>query len=76
MKGPEQSAPEFAIDSNEPRAFRLPPVRFLLPAVLAAAYFWLLFLSTLFHIGRLGPDYNAVGTDWMVFHGAYPDEFR
>ncbi len=70
MNGSEKSAPEFAVDSNRACAFRLPPARFLLPAGLAAAYFWLLFVSTLFHIGRLGPDYNAVGTDWMVFHGA------
>jgi len=47
----------------------VPPI-ILAFAGLISLYEWAVFLSTFSHPGLLGIDYNAVGTDWMVFHGA------
>jgi len=37
---------------------------------LAALYGWALFVSTFVKPGSIGPNFNAPGTDWMVFHAA------
>ena len=37
---------------------------------LAALYAWALFVSTFVKPGSIGPNFNAPGTDWMVFHAA------
>lgn len=39
-------------------------------AVIAAAYYWLVYASTFFAPGTIGLNFDAVGTDFMVFHGA------
>jgi hypothetical protein len=46
------------------------PLIILTFAGLVSAYEWAVFISTFSHPGMLGIDYNAVGTDWMVFHGS------
>jgi len=39
-------------------------------AALAAIYEWLVFATTFVRPGLIGINYNAVGSDWIVFHGA------
>jgi hypothetical protein len=39
-------------------------------AAAVSLYEWLVFFTTFNHPGLIGLDYIAVGTDWMVFHGA------
>lgn len=39
-------------------------------AALAAVYAWLVFAVTFVRSGAIGLNFNAVGADWMVFHGA------
>jgi alpha-1,2-mannosyltransferase len=48
---------------------------FAAPAAAAAAYGWLVFAATFAHPGAIGPNYNADGTDWMVYHGAVQSYF-
>ena len=50
-----------------PNSFR---VMILILAALASAYAWAVFATTFTHPGKIGIDYNAPGSDWMVFHGA------
>jgi hypothetical protein len=45
-------------------------VLILVLAALASVYAWAVFATTFTHPGSIGIDYNAPGSDWMVFHGA------
>jgi len=47
-----------------------PPLPIAITAGIAAAYGWALFAATFRYPGAIGIDYNAPGTDWMVFYGA------
>jgi hypothetical protein len=47
-----------------------PPRILLIAAVLMALYQWLVLITTIPYPGRIGLDYNTLGTDWMVFYGA------
>ena len=47
-----------------------PPAVVLIPALLMAFYVWLNLLTTIPYPGKIGIDYNTLGTDWMVFYGA------
>ena len=42
----------------------------LVPGMVAAVYGWAVFVSTYGHPGVIGPDYIALGTDWMVMFEA------
>jgi len=47
-----------------------PPAVVLIPALLMAFYAWLNLFTTIPYPGKIGIDYNTLGTDWMVFYGA------
>jgi alpha-1,2-mannosyltransferase len=47
-----------------------PPIPIAVSAGVAAAYAWAVFAATFRYPGAIGIDYNAPGTDWMVFYGA------
>ena len=47
-----------------------PPAAVLIPGLLVALYAWVILLTTIPYPGKIGLDYNTVGTDWMVFYGA------
>jgi alpha-1,2-mannosyltransferase len=47
-----------------------PPAVVLIPSLLMAFYVWLNLLTTIPYPGKIGLDYNTLGTDWMVFYGA------
>jgi len=47
-----------------------PPAAVLVPALLIALYAWVILLTTIPYPGKIGLDYNTLGTDWMVFYGA------
>ena len=47
-----------------------PPLSIAITAGVAAAYAWAVFAATFRYPGAIGIDYNAPGTDWMVFYGA------
>jgi alpha-1,2-mannosyltransferase len=47
-----------------------PPAAVLVPGLLIALYAWLILLTTIPYPGKIGLDYNTLGTDWMVFYGA------
>ena len=47
-----------------------PPAVVLIPASLMAFYAWLNLFTTIPYPGKIGIDYNTLGTDWMVFYGA------
>lgn len=47
-----------------------PPAVVLIPALAMSLYAWLVLLTTIPYPGRIGLDYNTLGTDWMVFYGA------
>ncbi len=55
---------------------RVPMSRAIIPTIisvfagLTSVYEWAVFCSTFSHPGTIGLNYNAVGTDWMVFHGS------
>jgi hypothetical protein len=40
------------------------------PALFASLYAWIVVAATWRHPGAIGLNYNALGTDWMVFYGA------
>ena len=40
------------------------------PGLLVALYAWVILLTTIPYPGKIGLDYNTLGTDWMVFYGA------
>ncbi len=44
-------------------------------ALLTSAYCWLVVFTTPSYPGAIGVNYNTVGTDWMVFHGAAQSYF-
>ncbi len=47
------------------------PVSLIIAAAGAGSlYGWLIFATTFVRPGLIGVDYNAVGSDWMVFHAA------
>lgn len=47
-----------------------PPLVHLLVAAAAALYAWAVVVATIFRLGTIGLDYDAPGTDYMVFHTA------
>ena len=47
-----------------------PPAVVLIPGLLMALYAWLNLFTTIPYPGKIGIDYNTLGTDWMVFYGA------
>jgi hypothetical protein len=47
-----------------------PPAVVLIPGLLMAFYVWLNLLTTIPYPGKIGLDYNTLGTDWMVFYSA------
>jgi hypothetical protein len=47
-----------------------PPAVVLGPGLLMSFYVWLNLLTTIPYPGKIGLDYNTLGTDWMVFYGA------
>ncbi len=46
------------------------PAAVLIPSLFIALYAWVLLLTTIPYPGKIGLDYNTLGTDWMVFYGA------
>ena len=46
------------------------PLAYLLLGSVAAVYAWAVVVLTYNHPGTIGPNYNAPGTDYMVFHTA------
>ena len=61
---------EHARDALPPeKAAQAPPAAVIL-AMLGSLYAWALFLSTFRHPGSIGWDFNAPGTDDMVFYAA------
>ena len=47
-----------------------PPAAVLIPGLLVALYAWTILFTTIPYPGKIGLDYNTLGTDWMVFYGA------
>ena len=47
-----------------------PPAVVLIPALAMSFYVWLVLVTTIPYPGKIGLDYNTLGTDWMVFYGA------
>lgn len=65
------TAPSRALDAAADCRRLLQPPRIVLVAALAASLYVLAILVTTVHYpGAIGLDYNALGTDWMVFYGA------
>jgi hypothetical protein len=56
--------------SFEPGHALRPPAVVLVPGLLMSFYVWLNLLTTIPYPGKIGLDYNTLGTDWMVFYGA------
>jgi hypothetical protein len=56
--------------SFEPGDALRPPAVVLVPGLLMSFYVWLNLLTTIPYPGKIGLDYNTLGTDWMVFYGA------
>jgi hypothetical protein len=42
----------------------------LIPSLALSFYVWLVLVTTIPYPGKIGLDYNTLGTDWMVFYGA------
>ena len=57
-------------DNFEPRGVLRPPAAVLIPGLALAFYVWLVLVTTIPYPGKIGLDYNTLGTDWMVFYGA------
>ena len=47
-----------------------PPAAILIPSLALSFYVWLVLATTIPYPGKIGRDYNTLGTDWMVFYGA------
>jgi hypothetical protein len=47
-----------------------PPAVVLIPSLALSFYVWLVLATTIPYPGKIGIDYNTLGTDWMVFYGA------
>jgi hypothetical protein len=47
-----------------------PVILILAAAAVAALYEWAVFATTFVRPGMIGPNFTAVGADWMVYHGA------
>ena len=47
-----------------------PPAVVLIPGLVMSFYVWLVLVTTIPYPGKIGLDYNTLGTDWMVFYGA------
>ena len=54
----------------EQQAVLRPPAVVLIPALAMSFYVWLVLVTTIPYPGKIGLDYNTLGTDWMVFYGA------
>jgi alpha-1,2-mannosyltransferase len=60
-----------SVSSPGPRSAPLrPPLVHLLLGAVASAYAWIVVITTVSHPGAIGINYNAPGTDYMVFHTA------
>ena len=57
-------------DDFRQRDLLSPPAVVLIPGLLMAFYAWLNLFTTIPYPGKIGIDYNTLGTDWMVFYGA------
>jgi alpha-1,2-mannosyltransferase len=47
-----------------------PPAVVLVAGLATSFYVWLVLVTTIAYPGKIGLDYNTLGTDWMVFYGA------
>lgn len=47
-----------------------PPLVIFIAGLATSFYVWLVLATTIPYPGRIGLDYNTLGTDWMVFYGA------
>jgi alpha-1,2-mannosyltransferase len=47
-----------------------PPAVILIAGLGASFYVWVILVTTIPYPGKIGLDYNTLGTDWMVFYGA------
>lgn len=56
--------------SFEQRNALYPPAVVLIPSLALSFYVWLVLVTTIPYPGKIGLDYNTLGTDWMVFYGA------
>jgi len=56
--------------SFEQRYALYPPAVVLIPSLALSFYVWLVLVTTIPYPGKIGLDYNTLGTDWMVFYGA------
>jgi alpha-1,2-mannosyltransferase len=56
--------------SFEQRGALHPPAVVLIPSLVMSLYVWLILVTTIPYPGKIGLDYNTLGTDWMVFYGA------
>ena len=57
-------------DDFQQRDVLRPPAVVLIPGLVMAFYVWLVLVTTIPYPGKIGLDYNTLGTDWMVFYGA------
>jgi len=47
-----------------------PPAVVLIAGLVTSFYVWVVLVTTIPYPGKIGLDYNTLGTDWMVFYGA------
>jgi alpha-1,2-mannosyltransferase len=52
------------------RGLLQPPVIVLIAGLATSFYVWLVLVTTIPYPGKIGLNYNTLGTDWMVFYGA------
>jgi hypothetical protein len=57
-------------DIGTVRPIPRPPRLLLIAALLMSLYQGLVLVTTIPYPGKIGLDYNTLGTDWMVFYGA------
>ncbi|MBR0797794.1 DUF2029 domain-containing protein [Bradyrhizobium jicamae] len=55
---------------NETQGTPRPPIGLLILGLAISFYLWVLLVTTIPYPGRIGLNYNTLGTDWMVFYGA------
>ncbi|WP_082070282.1 glycosyltransferase family 87 protein [Bradyrhizobium sp. LTSP885] len=62
------SSADAAIDDRQ--GLLRPPAAVLIVGLVMSVYVWVILATTVPYPGRIGLDYNTLGTDWMVFYGA------
>jgi hypothetical protein len=62
------SSADAAIDDGQ--GLLRPPAVVLIVGLVMSVYVWVILATTVPYPGRIGLDYNTLGTDWMVFYGA------